>query len=286
VAASIADLVGQLSEVGSTLVIGKTEAGKTVWLDHYLYANRDKFTYAWLFTKTRHSTDGIADRFHPAFVVEGWRPQVAQKIKSLLKQIRLRDPKIRSIICLDDVLGGSAGDKDMRFDNTLEEFFTTIRHYNAKLILLEQYNRMPPVMRTNIKEVVLFRQANKNLLEGIHKTWLSWTPFDTLASMFDTCTVDFHSFIIDLSGTDPKLFCWRANLAVRRKRYVIGKKVKQTWGEWGMDGVYYFSTRISDYWNGTDVAGKLEGDTNTVEIQRIRARTLEKEIKVIKRPRR
>lgn len=155
-----------ISIPGLIIIAGLQGSGKS-WLIKYLMReNKSKFDWGIVFTNTGF-LDGNFDYIDKKFVHSRYNHQALLSLKNIQEKLISEGKKPSAFVLFDDALYGKQW-RDEEFLNLL----TQLRHYNITCILSCQYpNAIPPVIRTNAFQVIMFNMASKIAIKALYESY-------------------------------------------------------------------------------------------------------------------
>jgi hypothetical protein len=155
----------------STITIyGKRRTGKSVFVKWFLQSYKQYFPWLWVFTKTRQNSH-YATFVPEKFIIPEFNADVLHKImerqifgiKKYTEQNQDENP--RAVIIWDDYSGN-----DIRFNNSLNEYYFTGRHYATMNFFCAQHVTLtPPAIRSNTDVVIIFNSDYKNSIKAYNE---------------------------------------------------------------------------------------------------------------------
>lgn len=170
------------------LVVAPSASGKTYLLINTLLKKhfKKKFNYIWsviptLFQKQWQEVDLPKDRTFDEATDEKFE-EVLEKIKD----IHNKQPNKKHLIILDDV----AYTPLLKFNSALGREILRLRHFNASIIILSQlYKAVPPAIRVNLSDMILFRNDNNGELKKIEE------EISSVMDHYDEATREPYSYL-------------------------------------------------------------------------------------------
>lgn len=230
--------------LNSTLTVyGKRRSGKSVflrWFTHH--ALREHIPYYFAFTYTKHNS--FLEGFMPSHAVfteftgEALQQIMNRQKKAIeehLKMVALRedDPNVELLNPRVAVFWDDYNGRDVQFNEKLNDYYYTGRHYQTFNIFNAQYVKLtPPAIRSNTDYPILFNTDYMGNLEEYHKSFAGKMERGAFYNMFRKFTEDVpHGFlVIDNDPNvpyDEKFFAGLAEELPVDLDHIVG--CKQAW---------------------------------------------------------
>ena len=193
--------------------IGKRNTGKSVCMKDILSYNKD--IPVGIVISPTESANGYFEKFIPKMLVyDEYTPDITKKF--LDRQIKINNEKkiemkkngttdidSRAFLILDDCLY----DKSWPNDKSIRSFFMNGRHYKIFFLITMQYCMgVPPVLRSNIDYVFIFRNNVMKEREKLYQHYAGMFPtFDIFNTVMDKCTENYECIVIDNKVQSNKL---------------------------------------------------------------------------------
>jgi hypothetical protein len=195
-------LIDQLQIPGITLIIGKTQSGKSHLLRYLmkcLWLN-GSFAFGCIISLTSqftHDWDCIPKRFHLT-------PDKAEHyLKTILlprmAQIKARGINMPSFILIEDCLG------ELKWNDSFwTQLATTVRHYNISLFLTTQYlKKIPSVIRSQCSQYFFLKMMNQLELKGAYEQCFSMVmDYKTFLQFILENTQNYKSIFVNNHSLD------------------------------------------------------------------------------------
>lgn len=130
--------------------------------------------------------------------------KVNNKVNADLERYGTTSVDPRAFLILDDCLYSA---KDWVSDKNIRSCFMNGRHYKIFFLMTMQYPLgIPPVLRTNIDYIFLFREPIMENKQRLYKHYAGMFPtFDIFRQTFDQCTENYECLVIDNKVQSNKL---------------------------------------------------------------------------------
>lgn len=223
----------EISLFSTITIYGKRRTGKTVFVKWFMQAFKHLIPWAWVFTRTKFNsayeswlpsqfiiTDFDSDVLHDIMN----RQQAA--VKYCHEEIsRLGDEASfnpRAWVAWDDYNG-----TDIKFNDTLNDYYYTGRHYWTMNTFCAQHITLtPPAIRANTDLAILFNTDYEPALEQYWKDFAGKMERKMFYTLFYEATKERNSFLaIDNNPNTPydqKFFTGKADMLDESPEYIFG----------------------------------------------------------------
>lgn len=187
------------------LFIGKRNTGKSFCLTDMLFHNRS--IPVGVVISPTESANRHFGKFVPGMLIhEEWDPEIVTRFvdrqKAVMNQLNEEQARYgrtdidpRAFIVLDDCLY----DKGWQNDKNIRQLFMNGRHLKSMVCITMQYPLgVPPVLRTNVDYVFIFRENQVKNRERIYEQYAGmFGSFDAFSQVMNACTSDYKCLVID-----------------------------------------------------------------------------------------
>jgi len=185
--------------------IGRRNTGKSVCMKDILSYNKD--IPVGVVISPTESANGFFEKFIPKMLIyDEYSSDISKKFldrqikiniekKMEIKKNGTSDIDPRAFLILDDCLY----DKSWPNDKSIRSFFMNGRHYKIFFLITMQYCLgVPPILRSNIDYIFIFRNNIMKEREKIYQHYAGMFPtFDIFNTVMDKCTENYECIVID-----------------------------------------------------------------------------------------
>lgn len=217
----------QISLFSTVTVYGKRKSGKTVFVKWFMQAYKHLIPWAWIFTRTKFNASyesWLPNRYIITTFDSGVLRDIMHRQEVAIVLRLSEDPKLnpRAWVAWDDYNG-----KDVRYNEVLEDYYYTGRHYwTLNTFCAQHITLTPPAIRANTDLVVLFNTDYADSLEHYWKDFAGKMDYMAFRALFTAATCEANHFLaIDNNPNTPyeeKFFTGIAEMLDEDIEYIFG----------------------------------------------------------------
>jgi hypothetical protein len=208
------------------LIIGGTDTGKSILLNHLLWATHERYDVPIAVTSTMDNVK-IFKQSMPSRLVfnEGYNPTQVESIVEMGKELTDEGTRRRLLLVMDDICLSSQEQKAKPF----VALHTIARHYDTTSMEISQYAlNTPTIIRGNKRIVIAMRELNIENRKKLYNSYFGVFPtFAAFDKVFTNATKDYGALVIDKTTGDNSvegcIRFFRASLSL--PPYKIGRPI-------------------------------------------------------------
>lgn len=178
------------------IMIGKPGTGKSFAIKSILYHFRHTINHGIILSATEDTNASYAGIFPDAFIYNSYTETPIKNLIAMQKKaIKARVKNPWTILIIDDC----AYDKKFYTTEIQQQLFKNSRHWYILYILAIQYPRdIPPVIRSTIDGIFIFREHNMTTRRIIYENYASVIPsYNLFIKILDKYTCKYGVLYID-----------------------------------------------------------------------------------------
>jgi hypothetical protein len=187
---------------GITLIIGKTQSGKSHLLKYLLKALylEGRFSFGCVVSMTSQFTndwDCIPRNFH--LTPDRTEDYLKKSLLPKMAQLKSAGYYVPAFIILDDCLG------ELKWNDAFwTQVATTVRHYNISLFITTQYlKKIPSVIRSQCSQYFFLKMMNQLELKGAYEQCFSMSmKYDQFVNFIFENTKNFKAIFVNNHSLD------------------------------------------------------------------------------------